>query len=1148
MIPDPLSASIAVIKAIAERVQEAKINQDGCKLLGELAAQTLPILEALDPTTLDRTAQMGVEDVKNALDYASMVVERCCTTNIFSAIIHNQDHGLMLKRAADDLAHALQQMPLANLTTTADIAAGVSEIAEKLKNSEFREKAAVREQTEKLKKELEKAFFNSTEENEGVKDLIDSLVGMHEFTKEELDNKLLLDLDSLKFEAENAKNSKEKQLEFEFEQVIKVISGTIGVPYEAKQPEPDLKQKLSCPISKEIMRDPVTIIETGNAYERTNIDDWFKKGNRSDPKTQKDLKSTKYIANRTLQFACLTYLRDVEGEKIDMSKIRRNSLILKLEPGMREGHCTFTINNVIVHASQTIILEPNGSVLGLTFYKSDNDDTQKTVLEIGGGEWNTKTGRMNYGDMRFSYQGDVEVRIHYRQPIMEYIGKVASLQDIDNEVDFEFMYALPPPAHQIFPRLGIWQIEGGLVVEYKEGDSQIDSEEEYEKARAKEKEEKEEAEKAKAEAEAAAAAEAAAKVEGEAKIEEVEGDAKVEVEGEAKVVEEEGETKVVEEEGETKVVEEGDVKVEEEEGETKVVEEEGETKVVEEGDVKVEEQGEVKVEEEGETKVKEEGEVEVEKEEGKAKVEEGEGKDEKEASEDEDEVDNRLLLDDQYSCSLVLSLETDSSINGWMWLKAAPKDPPLLARVLNGEWKSEGTLAIYAYFPPKGVPLNSDTKPTNVVGLYRVEGKITHDHTFFRSGFKSKIIEQEVTGMEENDNSYLEFLQGTHKIKFSSIREASTPWHYFHPEPLKLFIVSRNFELEDQGYKMTSTLNFNYASIDNISTVLGRTPLHNAAKYNSVDDIEELISKGEEINAQDDNGETSLYCAAENNSVDAAQVLINKGAQVNIRSKEGWHAIHIAAQKNSSDVVELLIGKNVNVNLKTTHGWSPLHLAASTDSINAVKVLITKGANVDLTTKEKHTPLCLAAKSNAVHVVRELIAKNAKINHQDDNGNAPLHIAIENNSINVIRELLAHDANFDLQRNDGRTPLHVATQNRLVSIVKDLINKGADIDALDNEEWTSLHVAAHANAEEVVKELTTRGANIALETNNGWTALHVASSCGRVSIVRILLKQGASKGSTNDRNQTPFDVICTDQSFSPYREEARLELESLLGN
>lgn len=40
-----------------------------------------------------------------------------------------------------------------------------------------------------------------------------------------------------------------------------------------------------CPISREVMRDPVVLVETGQMYDRSSISEWFKTGHSTCPLT-----------------------------------------------------------------------------------------------------------------------------------------------------------------------------------------------------------------------------------------------------------------------------------------------------------------------------------------------------------------------------------------------------------------------------------------------------------------------------------------------------------------------------------------------------------------------------------------------------------------------------------------------------------------------------------------------------------------------------------------------------------------------------------------------------------------------------------------------------------------------------------------------
>ncbi|KAF9624598.1 hypothetical protein IFM89_012020 [Coptis chinensis] len=83
-----------------------------------------------------------------------------------------------------------------------------------------------------------------------------------------------------------------------------------------------------CPISLEIMMDPVTIA-TGQTYERSSIQKWLKAGNHTCPKTGEKLTSTALVPNSALQNVIRQYCS--------------NSGILIAEPGHKSRDITRTI-------------------------------------------------------------------------------------------------------------------------------------------------------------------------------------------------------------------------------------------------------------------------------------------------------------------------------------------------------------------------------------------------------------------------------------------------------------------------------------------------------------------------------------------------------------------------------------------------------------------------------------------------------------------------------------------------------------------------------------------------------------------------------------------------------------------------------------
>ena len=53
----------------------------------------------------------------------------------------------------------------------------------------------------------------------------------------------------------------------------------------------EVPSEIQDPISHDVMWDPVLLVETGHSYDRSSIQQWFQRGNRTCPKTNRKLKS-----------------------------------------------------------------------------------------------------------------------------------------------------------------------------------------------------------------------------------------------------------------------------------------------------------------------------------------------------------------------------------------------------------------------------------------------------------------------------------------------------------------------------------------------------------------------------------------------------------------------------------------------------------------------------------------------------------------------------------------------------------------------------------------------------------------------------------------------------------------------------------------
>uniref|UniRef100_A0A1A9VJQ1 ANK_REP_REGION domain-containing protein n=1 Tax=Glossina austeni TaxID=7395 RepID=A0A1A9VJQ1_GLOAU len=214
--------------------------------------------------------------------------------------------------------------------------------------------------------------------------------------------------------------------------------------------------------------------------------------------------------------------------------------------------------------------------------------------------------------------------------------------------------------------------------------------------------------------------------------------------------------------------------------------------------------------------------------------------------------------------------------------------------------------------------------------------------------------------------------------------------------------------------------------------------LHSAAEKGDFYLTVYILSKGADLNAQDECSWTPLHYAVYSGNIDVVRFLIDQGANYNITDNEGTpkkramapineygstlfdeaivgggldtidlmsrkdvtydcnNLLEIAILNGHLDVVEHLVEeKGVDVNFVGENGWTPLLYAVERDYIEIVKYLIEMGAHVNTTDEDGTTALHIAAEDCNFDMVKCLVEKGVNINVRDKNGNTPLRLAVQ---------------------------------------------------------------------------------------------------------------------------------------------------------
>ena len=154
----------------------------------------------------------------------------------------------------------------------------------------------------------------------------------------------------------------------------------------------------------------------------------------------------------------------------------------------------------------------------------------------------------------------------------------------------------------------------------------------------------------------------------------------------------------------------------------------------------------------------------------------------------------------------------------------------------------------------------------------------------------------------------------------------------------------------------------------------GVTALAMAARSNSGEAVNYLISKGAQVSAIDNNGDNLAYYLLQSYNGQRSEdfeaklkVLDSKGFQVTTPQKNGNTLYHLAVAKNDLSLVKRLGSLKIDVNTKNSEGLTALHKAAMVSKDDAMmKYLLSIGAKKDIVTNFKETAFDLAGENESL--------------------------------------------------------------------------------------------------------------------------------------------------------------------------------------
>ncbi|MBO6288815.1 MAG: ankyrin repeat domain-containing protein [Alphaproteobacteria bacterium] len=82
--------------------------------------------------------------------------------------------------------------------------------------------------------------------------------------------------------------------------------------------------------------------------------------------------------------------------------------------------------------------------------------------------------------------------------------------------------------------------------------------------------------------------------------------------------------------------------------------------------------------------------------------------------------------------------------------------------------------------------------------------------------------------------------------------------------------------------------------------------LINGVKSKNLEAVQQLLAAGEDVNAQNEQGNTALHYAIATDNAEMTRLLLNSGANLNAANEKGWTPLKIAEKKNVQNVTAVL--------------------------------------------------------------------------------------------------------------------------------------------------------------------------------------------------------------------------------------------------
>jgi ankyrin repeat protein len=250
----------------------------------------------------------------------------------------------------------------------------------------------------------------------------------------------------------------------------------------------------------------------------------------------------------------------------------------------------------------------------------------------------------------------------------------------------------------------------------------------------------------------------------------------------------------------------------------------------------------------------------------------------------------------------------------------------------------------------------------------------------------------------------------------------------------------------------------------------------------------------------------NLMIAASDGYSSEVERLIHKGADIEAETSEGATPLIIAVSANRLDAVKTLLNYNADPNKITSVMESPLLISVKNNNVEISEALIRNGADIDFQDKYGVTPLNYASLYGYFYVVDLLIYYRADLEKKAKDGSTPLMSAVLARYADISDLLIQNGANLEARDNLGFTPLLIAAQNGDTLLINILLKNGVDLFEINIFNWNALDLAIKTNHKDAADLLIKKGIIGSGDKAGSVNPYYLAAKYRRKEIIDLLEK------------------------------------------